>query len=153
MNAIKTTMTLLVAVLACVSCAKNEKQDEKETNTGNASEQFIESYKQAATVGTDEVMKLVYRGDQLPEMVDKDFRAMIESDISKKLVSVEIVPFDQPDYDQQAKVFKGMGLMMPTKPTNMLKLTHEEENGTSSTSIPMGKMDGKYYLFTLIKEE
>lgn len=88
---------------------------------------------------------------RIPLTVKSDMQDMIDSMLDAELSGTtkynkfEILPA-QPDMEKPKIGPDGVFYKPNVTPTNLVKLTAETENGTTSTTMPIGKKGGLYYL-------
>ena len=147
MKTIKNTLILVLAGVALVSCKQKDATASRDT-----AEKLTAAYEEAQAVGVDEVMKLVYKADQIPEKMQALMRESMAGTGDLKIKSITTEPFEDANFDASVEAMKKMGMMMPVKPTHYMKVVYEPEGELSGAteSLPIAKVDGSFYLIAPI---
>ena len=152
MNAIKIALSALIVSAVVCSCSK---KDAKAAAKLDTVEKFKAEYKKCHAKGVDEVVKLMYKNDQIPEDMMKIMKESMASDAGLKIKSITTEKFDDPDYEKGVAAIKKRNMTMPVKPTHNLKITYEPKGKmtAASASMPIAKVDGSFYLISPLKAQ
>jgi hypothetical protein len=155
MNAIKIALSALIVGAVVCSCKKKEADTPaKSAAKLDTLEKFTAEYKKCHAKGVDEVMKLVYKNDQMPEKVMKIMKESMASDAGLKVKSITTEKYDDSNDAMMTAAMAKQGMKMPVKPTNTLKVVYEQKEGVEgSTEMPIAKVDGSFYLITPVKAQ
>ena len=147
MKALRIVLATLTISIFATSCKKEAKRD--------TTEKFISEFKAAQAKGIDEVMKLVYKKDQIPEKFLKIAKESLKSDDSLKVKSITTKKFDDKDYDKNVEMLKKAKMKLPVKPTHNLVIEYEPTDKVTDakSEYTIAKVEGQFYIIAPIKAE
>jgi len=108
---------------------------------------YVEAFNKKDTAALSKLRYPTTVKSELQDFIDQMSTAELES--GTKYTSFEVKPIE-PDKDKPAMGPDGKFYKPNLKPTNVVKVTAKTENGSSSSSFPVGQKDGIFYLLSVV---